>query len=241
MTGLWAIYRREMLSLWVTPLAWVLLVVFLLLEGGIFYSITLHYATLPDPSADSGPLQAFFGEQTVLLLLTLILLCPALSMRLFAEERRSGTLETLLTAPVDASAVVRQRMATQRLTSAPLDSAAAVVRLLLGVQSQERDHALWSLAMRTRAATFASSTSIVPTSGTSASVLEMVIRTVEPSSSFCPGGGRCSRMVPPGRGLSTHRASSSKPASCRMPAAAKSSRSTMSGTGLLGGDSVSLA
>lgn len=52
--------------------------------------------------------------------------------------------------------VVRQRLAAQRLTSAPLDSAADVVRLLLGVQSQERDHALWSLAMRTRAATFGS-------------------------------------------------------------------------------------
>jgi ABC-2 type transport system permease protein len=117
-SGFFAIYRREMLSLWVTPLAWVLLVVFLLLEGAIFYSITLHYATLPDPSADSGPLQAFFGEQTVLLLLTLILLCPALSMRLFAEERRSGTLETLLTAPVDASAVVLGKYAAVLTTYA---------------------------------------------------------------------------------------------------------------------------
>jgi len=37
MSGFWAILRREMLSLWVTPLAWVLLGVFLLLQGGIFY------------------------------------------------------------------------------------------------------------------------------------------------------------------------------------------------------------
>ncbi|WP_353508672.1 winged helix DNA-binding domain-containing protein [Intrasporangium sp.] len=58
--------------------------------------------------------------------------------------------------PHVVSAIVRRRLAVQRLTSAPLDSAADVVRLLLGVQSQERDHALWSLAMRTRGATFAS-------------------------------------------------------------------------------------
>lgn len=106
MTGLLAVYRREMLALWVTPLAWVLLVVFLLLEGAIFYAIVVHFATLPDAAADSGPLQAFFGQESLLLLITLMLLCPALSMRAFAEERRSGTIESLLTAPVTASSVV---------------------------------------------------------------------------------------------------------------------------------------
>lgn len=106
MTGLIAIYRREMLSLWVTPLAWVLLCVFLLMEGGIFYSIVVHFTTLPEVSVDVGPVQAFFGQESILLLVTLILLCPALTMRTFAEERRSQTIETLLTAPVTPTAVV---------------------------------------------------------------------------------------------------------------------------------------
>lgn len=106
MTGLLAIYRREMASLWVTPLAWVLLVVFLLLEGTIFYSIVVHFTTLPELSVDTGPVQAFFGQESILLLITLILLCPALTMRSFAEERRSGTIETLLTAPVTPLSVV---------------------------------------------------------------------------------------------------------------------------------------
>jgi ABC-2 type transport system permease protein len=106
MSGYFAVFRREMLSLWVTPLAWVLLVVFLLLEGTIFYSIVVHFTTLPELSVDTGPVQAFFGQESILLLLTLILLCPALSMRCFAEERRSGTIESLLTAPVSARAVV---------------------------------------------------------------------------------------------------------------------------------------
>jgi ABC-2 type transport system permease protein len=105
-SGFSAIYRREMLSLWVTPLAWVLAVVFLLLEGTIFYSIVVHFATLPDVSVDAGPVQLFFGQESILLPLTLILICPALTMRSFAEERRSGTIETLLTAPVGPVAVV---------------------------------------------------------------------------------------------------------------------------------------
>jgi ABC-2 type transport system permease protein len=106
MSGFWAILRREMLSLWVTPLAWVLLGVFLLLQGGIFYSIIAHFASFADLSVDDGPLGAYFGQNSIFLLMTLLLVCPALSMRLLAEERRSGTIEALMTAPVGGAGVV---------------------------------------------------------------------------------------------------------------------------------------
>ena len=105
MSGLFAIYRREMLSLWVTPLAWALLVVFLLIQGLSFYSIVVHVSNLPAASIDNGPVQAYFG-QSIFLLVSLLLVCPALTMRVFAEERRSGTIETLLTAPVTPAGVV---------------------------------------------------------------------------------------------------------------------------------------
>jgi ABC-2 type transport system permease protein len=105
-SGLWAVYRREMLALWVTPLAWVLLVVFLILQGAIFYSIVAHFVGLSQLSFDTGPVQAYFGQDSIFLLMTLLLLCPALSMRVFAEERRSGTIEPLLTAPVTSAGVV---------------------------------------------------------------------------------------------------------------------------------------
>jgi ABC-2 type transport system permease protein len=105
-SGFWAILRREMLSLWVTPLAWVLLGVFLLLQGGIFYSIIAHFASFTDLSVDEGPLGAYFGQNSVFLLMTLLLVCPALSMRLLAEEQRSGTIEALMTAPVGSGGVV---------------------------------------------------------------------------------------------------------------------------------------
>jgi ABC-2 type transport system permease protein len=116
MSGFSAIFRREMLSLWVTPLAWVLLGVFLLLQGGIFYSILVHFSTFTDLSVDEGPISAYFGQNSVFLLMTLLLVCPALSMRLLAEERRSGTIEALLTAPVDSAGVVLGKYAAALAT-----------------------------------------------------------------------------------------------------------------------------
>src|SRR5262249_50693667 len=100
-----AVYRREMLSLWVTPLAWVLLFIFLLIQGASFYQILLHFASFSNVSIDSGPVQAYFG-QSLFLILSLLLVCPALTMRLFAEELRSGTVEGLLTTPITATGVV---------------------------------------------------------------------------------------------------------------------------------------
>ena len=106
MRGFWPIYKREMFSLFVTPLAWVLIATFLAVQGIHFFIIVAHYAGgAADLSADGGPVQAFFG-QTVLLYLPLLFVCPLLTMRLFAEERRSGTIEALLTAPVSTLGVV---------------------------------------------------------------------------------------------------------------------------------------
>jgi len=104
-TGFWPIFKRELFSLFVTPLAWVLIAAFLILQGIHFSLIVTHYANQIDVGADSGPVQAFFG-QTILLYLPLLFICPLLTMRLFAEERRSGTIEALLTAPVSAVGVV---------------------------------------------------------------------------------------------------------------------------------------
>ena len=52
----------------------------------------------------------------MLFYLPLILLCPAMTMRLFAEERRAGTIETLLTAPVDSAGVVLGKFAAALVT-----------------------------------------------------------------------------------------------------------------------------
>jgi ABC-2 type transport system permease protein len=104
MSGFVPIFRRELLSFWVTPLAWVLLVVFLLLQGTSFFLTVEHFSKLNTLSIDDGPIQGYFSSPFVPL--ALLLVCPALPMRSFAEERRSGTIDGLLTAPVSALAMV---------------------------------------------------------------------------------------------------------------------------------------
>jgi len=109
MIGFWAVYRREMLSLWVTPLAWLLCFAFLLLQGISFYVVIDHYAHFTSLSIDQGPAQTYFSS--FFIPISLLLVCPALTMGIFAEERRSGTIEALLTAPVSGGAVVHAKYA----------------------------------------------------------------------------------------------------------------------------------
>jgi ABC-2 type transport system permease protein len=110
MRAFWPIFKRELFAFFVTPLAWVLIVVFLLVQGMHFFLLVDRFASLTDAPGDETPLTAFFGN-TVLLYLVLFVLVPPMTMRLFAEERRSGTIESLMTAPVSSSAVVLAKYA----------------------------------------------------------------------------------------------------------------------------------
>ncbi|MBV9945556.1 MAG: ABC transporter permease [Myxococcales bacterium] len=105
MRGLWPIYKRELFAFFVTPLAWVLILVFLVVQGMHFFLLVDHFSRDPGQGGDETPLSAFFGN-TVLLYLVLFVLVPPMTMRLFAEERRSGTIEPLMTAPVSSGGVV---------------------------------------------------------------------------------------------------------------------------------------
>jgi ABC-2 type transport system permease protein len=75
-----------------------------------FFLLVDHFAHQTDATGDETPLSAFFGN-TVLLYLVVFLLVPPMTMRLFAEERRSGTIETLMTAPVSSASVVLAKYA----------------------------------------------------------------------------------------------------------------------------------
>jgi len=115
MRAFWPIYKRELFAFFVTPLAWVLICVFLLVQGMHFYLLVDHFSNMGEVASDQTPVQAFFGN-TVLLYLVLFLLVPAMTMRLFAEERRSGTIESLMTAPVSSAAVVLAKYASALTT-----------------------------------------------------------------------------------------------------------------------------
>lgn len=116
MTGFWPLFKRELFAFFVTPLAWVLMTVFLLVQGMQFALLVDHFSNLPSGSeGDQSPLQAFFGN-TVMLYLVLFLLVPPMTMRLFAEERRSGTIESLLSAPLTIPAMVLAKYAASLVT-----------------------------------------------------------------------------------------------------------------------------
>jgi ABC-2 type transport system permease protein len=98
-----ATLRRELLAYFLSPLAYVVLTAFLLINGFVFWLIV---SFLSDPRATSGaPLELFFG-QTIFFWLVLLFVTPVLTMRLLSEERRSGTIEVLMTAPITESQVI---------------------------------------------------------------------------------------------------------------------------------------
>jgi ABC-2 type transport system permease protein len=90
MSALVAVYRRELRAYVATPLAAVFVVLFLALSAAFAFYLGGFY------ERGQADLQPFFTFHPWLYLL----LVPALAMRLWAEERKSGTLELLMTLPV---------------------------------------------------------------------------------------------------------------------------------------------
>ncbi len=102
--GTLAIAGRELFSLFVTPLGYGVATLFLLLQG---WDFSLLLSVLNDPRAAPGPvMQFYFGGSFFIFWLPVIFTCAAISMRTLAEERRAGTLEALLTAPIGPLQVV---------------------------------------------------------------------------------------------------------------------------------------
>ncbi len=97
------IAAREMRAYFLSPIAYIALVVFLIFNG-IVLTIILA-AGMQYPTMQDSPLEMMFGG-TVFFWLILPLISSAITMRLIAEERRSGTLEQLMTAPVREVEVV---------------------------------------------------------------------------------------------------------------------------------------
>jgi ABC-2 type transport system permease protein len=85
-----AIFRRELASYFATPVAYVFIVIFLVLAGAFTFYLGGFY------ERGQADLQPFFSFHPWLYLF----LVPAVSMRLWSEERKSGTIELLLTLPV---------------------------------------------------------------------------------------------------------------------------------------------
>lgn len=109
----WPIFKKEMRLYFTSPVAYVIMAVFLVLAGYFFFAIfdfftraSLQAAMNPQMGRDlnvtDSVLRPLFSNMSVILLLVM----PLITMRLFSEERRSGTIELLLTYPVRDGAVL---------------------------------------------------------------------------------------------------------------------------------------
>ncbi len=93
---IWVILKRELSSYFATPIAYVFIVIFLLLSGIFTFYLGNFFAR------EQADLLPFFNFHPWLYLF----LIPALAMRLWAEERKTGTIELFLTLPVTITEAV---------------------------------------------------------------------------------------------------------------------------------------
>ncbi|MCZ6773531.1 MAG: ABC transporter permease subunit [Proteobacteria bacterium] len=96
MTGFGTILKRELSAYFATPVAYVFIVIFLVLTGVFTFYIGGFY------ERGQADLEPFFRFHPWIYMF----LIPAISMRLWAEERSAGTLELLLTLPVSLTVTV---------------------------------------------------------------------------------------------------------------------------------------
>ena len=96
MNGLLSIYKREFTSYFVTPVAYVFIVIFLFMTGVFSFYLGAFY------ESNQADLEPFFRFHPWLYLF----LIPAISMRLWSDERKSGTIELLMTLPVSITDMV---------------------------------------------------------------------------------------------------------------------------------------
>ena len=96
MQNCWVIVKRELGAYFSTPLAYVFIVIFLALSGAMTFFMGAFF------ERGQADLNSFFSFHPWLYLF----LIPAISMRLWAEERKTGTIELLLTLPIPTWIIV---------------------------------------------------------------------------------------------------------------------------------------
>lgn len=112
MRNTWIIWRKEMRSYFVSPVAYLLLLMFALLFGFFFWNAIgefSYYSTQAMMQGEMFPMN--INEQIIRPLLSNITVLglffvPLITMRLFAEEKRTGTIELLTTSPIRDGEVI---------------------------------------------------------------------------------------------------------------------------------------
>lgn len=94
MKKIWAIVKKEIKSFFVSPIAYIVIAMFLLISG-YFFSIIVFNTQMAE-------MRIIFLNMSV----TLLFISPIITMRSFAEERKLGTIELLYTSPLTLQEIV---------------------------------------------------------------------------------------------------------------------------------------
>ena len=97
MRNVWTIYRREFAAYFNSPIAYIFIVGFLAIMGFLFFIFSRFF------SQQNPDLRVYFE---LFMPIVFILFIPAITMRLWSEEKKQGTLEMLMTLPVNSWEVV---------------------------------------------------------------------------------------------------------------------------------------
>ena len=112
MRNVWIIFRKELRSYFVSPVAYLLLAMFAVIFGFFFWNILGFFIREGTEAMMSGQMFPMnLNERVIRPLLSNIsvvglFLIPMITMRLFAEEKRTGTIELLATSPVSDLQVI---------------------------------------------------------------------------------------------------------------------------------------
>lgn len=141
MKGLYAIFRKETANFFVSPIAYAVTTIFLLVSGFFFWA-NVSFMSLVSLQAANNPMIAERINLTDVVIrplvqnmsIVLLFVMPLLTMRLFSEEKKSGTIELLLTYPVtDLAILFGKFLASAFLLIVMLAGTLPFVVLLFGI------------------------------------------------------------------------------------------------------------
>lgn len=118
MKGFWPIFRKELYQMFMSPIFYAVGFIFLLVSG-VFFNFILTQVLLvsfqvaqhPELAKEMSMMELFLRSFLWNLSIVTLFIAPLLTMRLYAEERKSGTIELLFTYPVTDAAALTGKFA----------------------------------------------------------------------------------------------------------------------------------
>lgn len=141
MTGWYPVFRKETANFFVSPIAYAVIAIFLLISGFFFWANVSFMSLLSLQAANNPMISARINLNDVVvrplvqnMAIILLFLMPLLTMRLFSEEKKSGTIELLLTYPLkDLGVLVGKFLAATLLLVVMLAGTFAFPIMLAGI------------------------------------------------------------------------------------------------------------